>query len=270
MVVPLMVLLAGASGQSGNDFCKVQLLSEVKSYQVGKPFTVGLKFRMTPGWHIYWRNPGDSGQEVKVDWTLPKGWKAGPLLWTRPKVFVDADLVNYGYDGERMLLAEITPSKTTGTIKASVEWLVCSKETCLQGDQVLQAKLIAAPTPVVNADTAASFQVAKGLLPTRLSGKAEATANAAEIVLRVQMPATEGATYTFLPHDSSVVSNEQPQSVRAEDGWIEFKLKKSRFGNGVPKRLTGEFAITQPAGTSAVDTLFAIDVPLVQRSGERK
>ena len=38
-----------------------------------------------PGWHGYWRNPGDAGDEPRVTWRLPEGWRAGPLHYPVPR-----------------------------------------------------------------------------------------------------------------------------------------------------------------------------------------
>ncbi len=39
---------------------------------------------MRQNWHVYWRNPGDSGLPPEVAWTLPAGFSAGPLQWPAP------------------------------------------------------------------------------------------------------------------------------------------------------------------------------------------
>jgi DsbC/DsbD-like thiol-disulfide interchange protein len=32
--------------------------------------TLGLYFKLEPGWHIYWKNAGDSGEPPRARWTL--------------------------------------------------------------------------------------------------------------------------------------------------------------------------------------------------------
>ena len=41
-------------------------LLEVESIQPGQPFWVALRLKMDPGWHTYWKNPGDSGLPTKI------------------------------------------------------------------------------------------------------------------------------------------------------------------------------------------------------------
>ena len=95
----------------------------------GKPFTAGMHLRIEPGWHTYWQNPGDSGLPVSVKWNLPPGWKAGPLQWPLPEKHAEEIGTTYGYEGEVLLLAELTPpgdlpQGASVTLEASVSWLV--------------------------------------------------------------------------------------------------------------------------------------------------
>ena len=53
---------------------EAQLVSDVKSAQPGKPVLVGLKLRMIPDWHTYWKNPGDAGVPAELELTVtPEG-----------------------------------------------------------------------------------------------------------------------------------------------------------------------------------------------------
>jgi DsbC/DsbD-like thiol-disulfide interchange protein len=36
------------------------------------------------GWHIYWQNPGDSGEPPRIKWQLPSGVTATALEWPTP------------------------------------------------------------------------------------------------------------------------------------------------------------------------------------------
>src|SRR5687767_525917 len=112
---------------------EAQLIAERESVQPGKPMPVGLKLRMAPHWHTYWKNPGDSGLPTRIDWVLPEGWKAGAIQWPYPKPLPVGPLVNYGYEDEVVLLVELTPpanATRTANIKARAEWLVC-KDVCI-------------------------------------------------------------------------------------------------------------------------------------------
>src|SRR5258705_8946075 len=87
---------------------EAELVNEKASAQPGKPAVVGLKLRMEPQWHTYWKNPGDSGLPTKIQWVLPEGWKAAEIQWPYPQNIPVGPLMNYGYEDEVVLLAELT------------------------------------------------------------------------------------------------------------------------------------------------------------------
>lgn len=43
-----------------------ELVSETATVEAGRPFWVALRFTLQPGWHIYWKNPGDSGEAPHI------------------------------------------------------------------------------------------------------------------------------------------------------------------------------------------------------------
>ena len=47
---------------------KIDLLIEKNEVTTNEDFVVGIKFDIEPGWHIYWKNPGDSGLPAEVEW----------------------------------------------------------------------------------------------------------------------------------------------------------------------------------------------------------
>lgn len=116
---------------------RVALIAEENALTVGKPLWIGLRFQLDKGWHIYWQNAGDSGEPPKVQWELPPGFKAGPIRWPLPKRLGGGSIVDYGYEGEVLLMVAIEgPAKSTTTslpnISADVKYIVC-REICVPG-----------------------------------------------------------------------------------------------------------------------------------------
>lgn len=101
----------------------------------GETLDLALVFEIRPGWHTYWRNPGDSGDPPRIDWILPEGVEAGPLRWPRPEVIPVGPLANYGYS-ERVVhpIALSVPADwpvgEPVRIRADADWLVC-EEHCV-------------------------------------------------------------------------------------------------------------------------------------------
>jgi thiol:disulfide interchange protein/DsbC/DsbD-like thiol-disulfide interchange protein len=102
--------------------------------QPGKPFWVGLQIQHQPGWHTYWKNPGDSGLPTQLNWALPAGSMAGEIIWPTPQKIPVADLANYGYEGIILLAAPVTvdqglqSSNGEFAINLKAQWLVCKTE----------------------------------------------------------------------------------------------------------------------------------------------
>src|SRR4051794_9573989 len=109
MIVILMVCGASNALSQSNkaQHARVSLLSEDASIAPGGTQWLGLRFELEPGWHIYWTNPGDSGEPPKVTWHLPNGVQAGELQFPPPQRIQDHGLVDYGYEGDVVLLSKI-------------------------------------------------------------------------------------------------------------------------------------------------------------------
>ena len=86
------------------------LVADTMAVEAGKPFTAGVRLVIAPTWYLYWQNAGDIGLPTGVEWELPAGFKAGPLQWPLPVTHEAAgDFLNYVYEREVLLMAEITP-----------------------------------------------------------------------------------------------------------------------------------------------------------------
>jgi len=129
---------AVAAPPSGNDLVKARLVADVKSVKAGQPFTLGVLLEIEPGWHVYWKNPGESGMATGVTFKVPEGFKVGELNFPIPRQFGNSgDVIGYGYEDEVLLTAMVTPPNNLGPEKgqpftADVSWLVCEK-MCLPG-----------------------------------------------------------------------------------------------------------------------------------------
>ncbi|WP_245969724.1 protein-disulfide reductase DsbD family protein [Thiocapsa rosea] len=112
-----------------------RLVAERSEIAPGETVDLALVFEIRPGWHTYWRNPGDSGDPPRVEWTLPEGVEAGPLSWPRPEVIPVGPLANYGYSERVVHLIALSvpadwPIGEPVRIRADADWLVC-EEHCI-------------------------------------------------------------------------------------------------------------------------------------------
>ncbi len=132
---------------------RARLVADVAAAKPGTTFTAGVVLSMAPGWHTYWKNPGESGLATSIEWTLPAGVRAGEISWPIPEKQIESgDILTYAYSGEVMLIVPLTVSPTVPPgsplrLKARVEWLEC-KETCVPGAATLELALPLSDGPV--------------------------------------------------------------------------------------------------------------------------
>ena len=124
----------------------------------GRVARVGALFRVDPGWHVYWRNPGESGLPTRVHWSVD-GADVGPLAWPAPEVFRDAELEqsSYGYSGSVLLasdLVRLVPPSGPRAVRVETDFLVC-KDQCIPGKVSLTRDLDRALAGADSAELAA-------------------------------------------------------------------------------------------------------------------
>jgi len=126
------------------------LVAPVSSIQPGQPFWVALQLDHEDHWHSYWINPG-TGYPTSLDWKLPPGFTAGPIVWPTPHVVKDTKgiVTGHGYEGRTLLFVQVTPpadlpAGQSVTLQATADWLMC-KDVCMPGNAAVSLKLDVSP-----------------------------------------------------------------------------------------------------------------------------
>lgn len=99
---------------------------------------IGILFEIDPEWHIYWKNPGDSGAAPKFNFTN-KNVKLSELQWPRPERLPYGVLTNIGYNTAVAFPMRLTPEGNPIEMSVALEWLVCKVE-CIPGFATLTLK----------------------------------------------------------------------------------------------------------------------------------
>jgi DsbC/DsbD-like thiol-disulfide interchange protein len=150
-VLAVSTLAAAAPAPAKKDLVQAESLASVSAIQPGQPFKVGVRFKIEPQWHIYWINPGESGEPTTVQWTFPEGYKVGAVEYPVPVNFPQpGDIKGYGYLDEVMLMATVTPPAgvqpgTEVSYSVKAKWLVCH-DVCIPGKASFEGKLAVAST----------------------------------------------------------------------------------------------------------------------------
>ncbi len=216
----------GALTSTTNSHLTASLIAEPTAITAGKSFWVGLHLKMEAGWHVYWKNPGDAGLPVSLDWQLPKGFAAGNLNWPYPMRIMVPPLMNFGYENEVLLPVEIRSPSTLPVggkidLKAKAKWIVC-KDICLPGnaDLTLTLPIFGAgslsepPATNMNPANAALFRSARLTLPRKNAAwKFSAMAIDSVIVILATPPGSVTlSALSFFPENPDWMENAAHQT----------------------------------------------------------
>jgi DsbC/DsbD-like thiol-disulfide interchange protein len=258
-----------AAQEAGGRHVRASLVAEADAVEAGQPLRLGFRLEMEPGWHTYWRNPGDSGLPTSVQWELPEGFTAGELQWPRPIRFATGPLVSYGYEHEVLHPVEIRvpASLEAGDVHlaARLSWLEC-QDVCLPGKAqltlTLPVRARATPGPAAPLFAEARRHMPRGDPAWRLG--ATAREGAIDLVVHPPSGTTLSEAY-FYPVTRRILDYSKPQTLaRGEQG---YRIELVRDPNGAPSvgRLTGVLVTRTPDGEEAIE----VDVP-VKRPAEAR
>jgi thiol:disulfide interchange protein len=242
------------------ELVQAELVAEPAAIAPGQPLWVGVRLRIKQGWHVYWRNPGDSGEAVSVAWQLPPGFAADPIAWPTPSRIPVAHLVNFGYERETTLLVRIVPPATlaTGTpvgLDADVAWLVCEKE-CIPGEARLSLILpIAAPgaSPGLDPRTRALFDTARAALPQPAPWPARMEVGPEWVTLRVSARNLQGIrSATFFPYAETLIQHAAPQQLQVTSSGLALRMQRSALSTGLPTDAGGVLVLDTASGPAAM------------------
>ena len=219
--------------QTPTQHARVELLARQSAIKPSSDLQLGVHFVLEKGWHIYWINPGDSGQPPSFKWQLPPGFSAGEVQWPRPeRLRPSKELVDYGYSGEVLLPLTIhAPSAVAGLssaeFAADAKWLIC-REVCLPEHANLRLALPVSTTTGLDQQHAQLFAKADKLVPQPLfrAWNASATSSKDDLILmvRADKPITQ---VEFFPLNPGEIDNPAPQKVQPTPSGAKITLKKS-------------------------------------------
>jgi DsbC/DsbD-like thiol-disulfide interchange protein len=88
-----------------------------------------IELRLKPGWHTYWRYPGDAGVPPKLDFAKSENVKAVTVLWPAPQRIEEEGLVAIGYTGDVVWPLAIVPQNPAKpvTLRLKLDYAVCEK-----------------------------------------------------------------------------------------------------------------------------------------------
>ena len=224
--------------------CKVTALPVQEVARVGKPIEIALQFDIEPGWHIYWTNPGDSGEPTAVQWNLPEGWKVVDLRFPTPHAIEAGGLTNYGYENKVTLIARLMPPANFSADKVNLSgeasYLIC-KEACVPGSRKFSLTM---PGPTVEPD---AFRLALSDLPKPYQRTVQA--KYVGETLTISFPEKQVTKAYFFASAANVVNHSAPQSLTKTGAGYDLTVPLSEFATTKPAKVPGVLVLTTGASS---------------------
>jgi thiol:disulfide interchange protein/DsbC/DsbD-like thiol-disulfide interchange protein len=245
---------------------EAELIASRTALTPGQPLTVALRLAMQRGWQTYWQNPGDSGLPTTIEWTLPPGMSAGPIQWPAPRALPVGPLVNYGYEGEVLLLVDIATKPDfqigkTATLSARADWLVC-KEICIPEGADLALTLPVSTHADADPRWGEPIAAALAALPRPLAGwhaSATGVGDNVELTLNAESGAPDPGKLQFFPFADGKIEPAGAQIASRDGARTTLTLPVARQRVGEFTRVAGVLTASNGLGTQHAAT---IDVPL--------
>ncbi|MEM9481714.1 MAG: protein-disulfide reductase DsbD domain-containing protein, partial [Verrucomicrobiota bacterium] len=229
------------AGLQRDHHVQYELLSEATHIAPGSTVTLGLRILHDEGWHTYWKQPGIAGIPTQFEWDLPEGFEAGPILWQQPQKTKMAVYTVYGYEGEAVLLTEITapedlPLDSEVTFKTKITWMMCAKK-CVPSTTDAEITLKTGKAVKLDEDLKAEFDALRLGFPRESpSWKSEAQIADNTVTLRVEkqgdgsIPAfSEDSPPYFFCADGVIHSDAKQIAEKSGDSALVFTLERSKF-----------------------------------------
>lgn len=241
----LLVLAVGCTRSSPTraSHSKASLVIAQSEVTPGSTVDVGIQFVTDAGWHIYWQNPGDSGEPPRLQWQLPNGITAGALEWPTPTRLDTPAGTDYGYQGNTVLLSSLqipdTAQPGSAQVSGDLHWLACH-DICVPQETHLEAPLRISSTASINDQASRVLQSAAELVPKPLGANFRAVATSLPRHFRLDLLSDEPITKAeFFPSDEEQIDNGAPQEFISHDRKVSLKFRKSEYLRAEPQHLRG-------------------------------
>ena len=232
----------------------VSLVSEHAAVAPGQKLRIGLRQRLAPHWHTYWKNPGDAGSPPNIAFKLPEGVTVSGIDWPGPDRFIIGPVASYGYENEIVfpMTLSVPQDAQPGSrlvIAATADWVVCEKE-CIPEEGSFQLSLpVEVRSRPASAGVRASFAIADARRPQASRWKASLSAGESTLQLRVDgagISAQSVRSALYFPENWGFVDHVAQQPLKVENGILSLTLQKGQGSQSGPA--AGLLAITDGGG----------------------
>ena len=265
---------APATGIQTDPRIEAELVPMSQWVTPGATAIVAIRQKIAPGWHTYWRNPGDSGGATEAVWSLPAGFKADAFVWPLPERKALMGLMSYVYSGQVYLPVpiEVPANLAAGQrhrILAEVLFLVCSDQMCVPVEMTLATDLLvgrgAAPLDLEHGQ-AIEAVVTGAPRPSEIEATSSVTGS--QLLISAAggpLAGLQPQWAYFYPYNQTVLDHAAVQKVEQGAQGVSFSVPAGRATrDGIAEPVVGVIA----TDLGAWEVTAAAGSPLPQTRGE--
>ena len=133
----------GSADPVDTGHARISLIKDHSDFVPGTSINMGLKVSMDKGWHTYWKNPGDSGGPIEVDWDLPEGFSVSDIKWPLPEKIEYPPLMTYGYEDFVIypMVLSIPADYSNDYFEMTADILICA-DVCIPESGKISSNLL--------------------------------------------------------------------------------------------------------------------------------
>ncbi|MCB1538119.1 MAG: thioredoxin family protein [Rhodospirillales bacterium] len=262
----LCLLCAANPARAQDSHVALDLFANTGAAVPGQVLHLAVRQTIAPDWHTYWVNPGDSGEAMRLDWTLPPGYAPSELQWPAPRRVPYGPLMNFGYTDTAVMLADllVPPDARPGDmlkIEATAQVLVCD-EICTPETHDLALDLPVAAT--AQPANKALFEMAGRAMPLPVGWPVETNLDDSRVRVRITLPPDQAGiaagpdTLALFPLEYGYMVNAAPQTVSYDASARRLTIEQARdTGRDLAEIDTAAYVLR------AGDQAWRIDGPVV-------
>jgi thiol:disulfide interchange protein len=227
-----------AAQQVGGTNIAVSLLPGARQAAAGGAIPIAFVMKPKPGWHGYWKNPGDAGTEATVTWTLPKGVTVSELRYPVPERLVVSGIMNYVFEHDYALLADLkldarVAPGTRLPVRAKLDFLACTAEICVPDSADVSAEIVAGPAGAAAARDP-RFDTFEAAMPKPIGAEGRFAVENGIVRIGVPLPAAVAvADPYFFPFEYGSLDHGAAQTVSRSGDLLIVETKAGANGAGL-------------------------------------
>lgn len=271
LIIAAVFLLSQSICAQKKHLAGAKLVVDSYSLEKDSTLTLGVLINLQDDWHIYWRNPGDSGLPTEIDLTLPKEITASEIKFPIPQKFSSDEIVNYGYKHQVLFLFDLYVPKDYKfeelIVSAKITSLIC-KEQCKAFDTTVGINLDLSKEFIAEKNISSLFESTEKMLPMQnqsLSIIAETRSNYTYLKIFVNENEKQIIkNIQFYPYEAGVYKNSVKQSITLKENYFEILLEPDQFRVTDPKTINGIIIIKYAIENILLKKAYEITVPIIE------